>query len=131
VTTQGGREALRSRRARRSGLTGRRSEWLAILWLAAKGYRLLARRFGGKGGEIDLIVKRGRTVAFVEVKARGAIEDALEAITPQKRRLVEARIRQWLAQNPWAMDHHLRADAVFLAPRRWPRHVPAVFPLVL
>ena len=122
---------VRSRRARRSGITGRRSEWFAILWLAAKGYRLLARRFGGKGGEIDLIVKRGRTVAFVEVKQRGTLDDALIAITPEKRRLIEARIRQWLGQNPWAMDHHLRADAVFLAPRRWPRHVPAVFPLVL
>lgn len=131
MTAEGGGETLRSRRARRSGLTGRRSEWFAILWLAAKGYRLLARRFGGKGGEIDLIVKRGRTVAFVEVKARGAIEDALVAITPQKRRLVELRIRQWLAQNPWAMDHALRMDAVFLAPRRWPRHLPRVFDLSL
>ena len=55
----------RSRRARRSGITGRRAEWLAILWLGLKGYRPLARRFGGKGGEIDLIVKRGRTIAFV------------------------------------------------------------------
>jgi putative endonuclease len=121
----------RSRRARRSGVTGLRYEWLAILWLSAKGYRLLARRFGGKGGEIDLIMKRGRTVAFVEVKARGRIDDALTAITPEKRRLVEARIRQWLSRNAWAMDHHLRADAVFLAPWRQPRHVPAVFELVL
>ncbi|RDJ20247.1 hypothetical protein DWF00_27775 [Bosea caraganae] len=104
---------------------------LAILWLTAKGYRLLSQRFGGKGGEIDLIVKRGRTVAFVEVKARGALDDALTAITPQKRRLVEARVRQWLAQNPWAMDHYLRADAVFLAPWRRPRHVPGAFELLL
>ncbi|WP_082766885.1 YraN family protein [Bosea sp. PAMC 26642] len=110
-------------------MTGRRAEWLAILWLSAKGYRLLARRFGGKGGEIDLIVKRGRTVAFVEVKARGVIEDAMGAITPQKRRLVEMRIRQWLARNPWAMDCHLRADAVFLAPWRWPRHIVRMFEL--
>jgi putative endonuclease len=131
VTPQPARNEARSRRAHRSGLTGRRAEWLAILWLAAKGYRLLARRFGGKGGEIDLIVKRGRTVAFVEVKARESIEDALTAITPEKRRLVELRIRQWLAQNPWAMDHHLRADALYLAPRRWPRHVPAAFELAL
>ncbi|PZU93583.1 MAG: YraN family protein [Chelatococcus sp.] len=121
----------RSRRARRSGATGRRSEWLAILWLSAKGYRLLDRRFGGKGGEIDLVMKRGTTIAFVEVKARGRMEDALGAITAEKRRLVEARIRQWLARNPWAMDHHLRADAVFLAPRRWPRHVPGAFALIL
>jgi len=131
VTRAGADPGGRSHKARRSGLTGRRAEWLAILWLTAKGYRLLERRFGGKGGEIDLVMKRGRTIAFVEVKARGALEDALGAITPQKRRLVEARIRQWLAQNPWAMEHHLRADAVFLAPRRWPRHVPAVFELVL
>jgi putative endonuclease len=128
----GGRTGeTRSRRARRSGVTGARAEWLAILWLAAKGYRPLARRFGGKGGEIDLIVKRGTTIAFVEVKARGAMGDAQTAITPEKHRLVEARIRQWLARNPWAMEHHLRVDAVFLAPWRWPRHVPGVFELVL
>lgn len=124
-------EAWRSRRARRSGVTGHRSEWLAILWLGAKGYRPLARRFGGKGGEIDLVMKRGRTIAFVEVKARGRMEDALTAITPEKRRLVEARIRQWLARNPWAMGHNLRADAVFLAPGHWPRHVPGAFALIL
>lgn len=121
----------RSRRARRSGLTGRRAEWLAILWLSAKGYRLLERRFGGKGGEIDLVVKRGRTVAFVEVKARGRLDDALTAVTLEKRRLVERRVRHWLSRNPWANDHHLRADAVFLAPWRRPRHVPAAFELVL
>lgn len=121
----------RSERAKRSGATGRRGETLAILWLGAKGYRLLTRRFGGKGGEIDLIMKRGRTIAFVEVKARGALDDALTAITPQKRRLVEARVRQWLSQNPWAMDHDLRADAVFLAPWRRPRHVPGAFELSL
>ncbi|MGX5735373.1 YraN family protein [Bosea thiooxidans] len=121
----------RSRRARRSGLTGRRAEWLAILWLTAKGYRLLERRFGGKGGEIDLVMKRGRTVAFVEVKARGSLDEALLAITPEKQRLVERRIRQWLARNPWAGNHDLRADAVFLAPWRRPRHVPAAFALVL
>lgn len=123
--------AGRSARARRSGVAGRRAEWLAILWLSAKGYRLLARRFGGKGGEIDLIVKRGRTVAFVEVKARGRLDDALTAITSEKRRLVEGRIRQWLARNSWAMDHDLRVDAVFLAPLRWPRHVAGVFELGL
>lgn len=121
----------RSRKARRSGLTGRRAEWFAILWLTAKGYRLLERRFGGKGGEIDLVMKRGLTVAFVEVKARGRLDDALTAVTPEKRRLVERRIRHWLARNPWASDHHLRADAVFLAPWRRPYHVPAAFALVL
>ena len=121
----------RSRKAKRSGLTGRRAEWLAILWLMMKGYRLLERRFGGKGGEIDLVMKRGRTIAFVEVKARVRLDEAMLAITPEKRRLVERRIRHWLSRNPWACTHHLRADAVFLAPWCRPRHVPAAFALVL
>lgn len=121
----------RSLKAQRSGLTGRRAEWLAILWLTAKGYRLLERRFGGKGGEIDLVMKRGRTIAFVEVKARGRLADAMIAITAEKQRLVERRIRHWLSRNPWAAGHYLRADAVFLAPWCRPRHVLAAFALVL
>lgn len=124
-------EALRSRRARNSGLSGRRGEWLAVAFLSLKGYRLLQRRFGGKGGEIDLIMARGDDIVFVEVKARAARDDAAIAITADKRRLMEARIRQWLARNPWAMQRNLRADAVFLAPWRLPRHVPRVFELVL
>ncbi|MCP4565027.1 MAG: hypothetical protein GY873_24070 [Bosea sp.] len=124
-------EALRSRRARHSGLSGRRGEWLAVAFLSLKGYRLLQRRFGGKGGEIDLIMARGDDIVFVEVKARAALDDAASAITADKRRLMEARIRQWLARNPWAMQRNLRTDAVFLAPWRLPRHVPGVFELVL
>jgi putative endonuclease len=124
-------EALRSRRARLSGVAGRRGEWLAVAFLSLKGYRLLQRRFGGKGGEIDLIMVRGDDIVFVEVKARAMLDTAATAITPDKRRLIEARIRQWLARNPWAMQRNLRADAVFLAPWRLPRHVPGVFELVL
>lgn len=124
-------EALRSRRARHSGLAGRRGEWIAVAFLGLKGYRLLQRRFGGKGGEIDLIMARGDDIVFVEVKARAALDDAAIAITADKRRLMEIRIRQWLARNPWAMQRNLRADAVFLAPWRLPRHVPRVFELVL
>lgn len=124
-------EALRSRRARLSGLSGRRGEWLAVAFLTLKGYRLLQRRFGGKGGEIDMIMARGDDIVFVEVKARASLDDAASAITADKRRLMEARIRQWLARNPWAMQRNLRADAVFVAPWRLPRHVPGVFELVL
>jgi len=131
VSRAGADRGGRSLKAQRSGLTGRRAEWLAILWLTAKGYRLLERRFGGKGGEIDLVMKRGRTIAFVEVKARGRLEDAMIAITAEKQRLVERRIRHWLSRNPWAAGHYLRADAVFLAPWCRPRHVPAAFALVL
>lgn len=131
MTKAGADPSGRSHKAKRSGLTGHRAEWLAILWLTAKGYRLLERRFGGKGGEIDLVMKRGRTIAFVEVKARRDLDDAMIAITAEKQRLVERRVRHWLWRNPWAAGYHLRADAVFLAPWCRLRHVPAAFALVL
>lgn len=119
----------RSARARQSVSTGASAEWLAIALLTLKGYRILARRFGGKGGEIDLIARRGACIAFVEVKARAAMDDALLAITPDKIRLMTRRISDWRSRNAWASGHVLRADAVFVGQGRWPRHVENVFPL--
>ena len=119
--------ALERRRA--TFLLGHRAEWIALLFLMAKGYRPLARRYAAAGGEIDLIMRRGGTVAFVEVKARGAMDDALSAITATKRRRFSRAARAWLARKPWAASKTWRADAVFVAPRRWPQHIASAFEL--
>ncbi len=120
---------MRSAGQQRAGRTGRMAEHIAALFLMAKGYRILARRYGGKGGEIDLIAKRGDTIAFVEVKARGTMEAALGSITAEKQRLVARRINTWRGQNAWASGATFRADAMFLAPWCWPRHINAIFEL--
>lgn len=119
------RSAAERRRATFS--RGRIAEAAALAALMLKGYRPLARRFAAAGGEVDLIVARGDTIAFVEVKARGALEDALAAITAAKRRRFSRAVRAWLSRNPWAARKTWRADAVFVAPRRWPVHVEAAF----
>jgi putative endonuclease len=119
------RTALERRRA--TYLRGYWAERVALALLVFKGYRLLARRYSGSGGEIDLIVKRGDTIAFVEVKGRGALDDALTAISAQKRQRFSRAARAWLSRNGWAAGKTLRADAVFVAPRRWPRHLVSAF----
>jgi putative endonuclease len=116
-------------RRRMTFLRGHRAEWIALLFLLSKGYRLLARRYSAAGGEIDLIVMRGGTIAFVEVKARGTMEEALTAITAAKRRRFSRAVRAWLARHQWAATKTWRADAVFIAPRRWPQHLVAAFAL--
>jgi putative endonuclease len=116
------------RRARNFGL---RAEWIAAAWLSLKGYRILARRFSVAGGEIDIVARRGGAVAFVEVKARPVLDEAATAISETKRRRMSRAARVWLTRNPWAMSATLRGDAVFVAPRRLPRHLPAAYLLDL
>jgi putative endonuclease len=116
-------------RRRATFVRGRFAETLALVLLLLKGYRPLARRYAAAGGEIDLIVMRGDTVVFVEVKARGVLDDALGAIGATKRRRFSRAARAWLARHPWAADRIWRADAVFVAPGHWPRHTEAAFEL--
>ena len=116
-------------RRRATERRGRRAEWLALGVLMLKGYRPLAMRVSAAGGEIDLIVRRGDTIAFVEVKARARIEEAKEAIGTVKRRRFSRAVRAWVARNPFAATLTLRADAVFLGARGWPVHLPDAFPI--
>ena len=116
---------------RRAHLFGLRAEAIAAILLRLKGYRILARRFAAAGGEIDLVVCRGATVAFVEVKARDELDAAASAIVTAKRRRIGRAARVWLARNPWAAGATLRGDAVFIAPGRLPRHLAAAYSLRL
>ena len=119
------------RRRPTSYATGRRGETWAAALMLMKGYRILARRFHAGGGEIDLVVKRGDTIVFVEVKARHLLDDAVIAISSQKELRLSRAVRYWLARNPWAANMTLRCDAVFVARRKLPRHVPDVATLAI
>ena len=108
---------------------GLEAETLATLWLRARFYKILDRNFHIRGGEIDIIARRGRTIAFVEVKARGAFEDAHVAITRQKQRRIALAANRWVATHPWAMDYTLRGDAILIARGALPLHLENAFEL--
>ena len=108
---------------------GRTAEALALMSLMLKGYRPLGTRFRAAGGEIDLIVRRGRTIVFVEVKARGTIAAAQGAIDARKVGRFSRAARAWIGRHPAGGDITYRADAVFVSPRTWPHHVPDAFPI--
>jgi putative endonuclease len=92
---------MRSADARRAANgQGAFAEQIAILLLRLKLYSILARRYSIRGGEIDIVARRGDTIAFVEVKARASLDEALCAITPAKRRRISRAARVWLASNP-------------------------------
>jgi putative endonuclease len=106
---------------------GRRAEAIAAWFLRLKGYRVLARRYKTPVGEIDLIVRRGRQIAFVEVKARPSHDAAVYAVTPAAQQRIARTAAAWLAAHPGAAGLDLRFDVVVAMPRRWPRHLTAAF----
>ena len=107
---------------------GNRSEWIAAALLMCRGYQLLGFRLKTRAGEIDILARRGRTLAVVEVKRRATLEQALTALTPsQYDRLLSAG-RAVLRQRPSLAGHLLRIDMVALAPGRLPRHRRGVEP---
>lgn len=105
---------------------GRGAEGLAAWWLRLHGWRILARRARVPGGEVDLIARRGRTLAFVEVKARASEDAAAFALDAWRlRRVVVAAER--LAPRFMRDGDDVRIDAIFIVPRRLPRHLADIW----
>lgn len=105
---------------------GRRAESLAAWWLRLQGWRILARRARVPGGEVDLIARRGRTVAFIEVKQRATEDAAAWALDEYRLRRVAVAAER-LAPRYAREGDDIRIDALFLVPRRLPRHLVNVW----
>jgi putative endonuclease len=103
------------------------AEARAAFYLAAKGFRPLAKRWKSPVGELDLVVKRGKLLVFVEVKARARLDAAAEAVLPRQRRRIAAAAEAWLAAHPEHAGYDMRFDAVLVAPGRLPRHIVSAF----
>ena len=101
---------------------GRRGEGFAALWLRLQGWRIVGRRVKTPRGEIDLIARRGRTVAFVEVKWRTTGAGLDTAIDEYRLRRVAAAVEAVAHRHAGPSDT-IRIDVLLLAPRRWPRHI--------
>ena len=105
---------------------GRGAETLACWYLRLQGWRILARRARVPGGEVDIVARRGRSLAFVEVKARSSEGAAALSLDEWRLRRV-ATAAQRLAPRFLREGDDVRIDALFVVPRRWPRHLVNVW----
>ena len=105
---------------------GRGAETLACWYLRLHGWRILARRARVPGGEVDVVARRGRTLAFVEVKARASEAAAAMALDQWRLRRVAVAAER-LAPRYMRDGDEIRIDALFIVPRRWPRHLANVW----
>ena len=107
----------------RRGLWAERVAWL---WYMLQGYRCLARRYKTPVGEIDLIVQRGHTLVFIEVKARPDAVQGLYAISPASRRRLRRTVDHYLQAYPVFATQTVRFDLFVVLPRRLPFQVCAL-----
>ena len=128
MATKPGSGQLDATRRRKAERRGQWAEVAAELVLRLKGYRVLARRYKTPLGEIDLIARRGRRLAFVEVKRRATEDEALEAITPRLRGRVRRAAELWMQRYDPAGRWEPAFDVVAIVPGRWPRHLRDAFP---
>ncbi len=105
---------------------GRGAETLACWYLRLRGWRILARRARVPGGEVDVVARRGSTLAFVEVKARGDEHAAAFALDQYRLRRVAVAAER-LAPRYMREGDDVRIDAMFVIPGRWPKHLPNVW----
>ncbi|MCT4655570.1 MAG: YraN family protein [Cohaesibacter sp.] len=106
----------KTRKRSQTYLQGLKAERWAGWLLRAKGYTIIARRFKARGGEIDLIAKREKTLIFVEVKFRQSLEEALYSITPRNQARIIAASEAYLASNPCEDIETFRFDSLVFAP---------------
>ena len=102
--------------------SGRDGETRAAFWLKAKGWQILDRRVKTPVGEIDLVARRGKLIAFVEVKwrqKRGELDHAID-----DRRLSRVAAAAEAVSHRYATEgEDIRVDVILLAPGAFPRHI--------
>jgi len=101
---------------------GRRGERLAGWWLRLKGWRILDRRVRTPAGEVDLVARRGKIVAFVEVKTRATAAELDWAIDERRLARVAAAAEVLMPRYAGPGDD-IRVDVILLAPGNRPRHI--------
>ena len=102
--------------------SGREGEKRAAFWLRAKGWSILDTRRKTPAGEIDLIAKRGKLIAFVEVKWRRHKDELDHAIDEYRLSRVAAAVEA--VAHEYATDgEDIRLDVILLAPGALPRHI--------
>jgi putative endonuclease len=111
--------ALRRQQALRRG---RFAEWLCLWHLRLHGWRILSHGWRCPSGEIDILARRGRVLAVIEVKSRAEFGAAATALAPHQRRRIARAAEAFLSSRPDLTGLDLRFDLMLVAPFGLPRH---------
>ncbi len=103
---------------RNSYQQGQAAEQLALHYLEQQGLRLVKQNFHSYQGEIDIIMRQGDNLVFVEVRQRSSSHygSALESITPKKQQRIIQTAHYYLQRHPQQQNDPCRFDVVVIEP---------------
>ncbi|APG62462.1 hypothetical protein LPB140_06295 [Sphingorhabdus lutea] len=105
---------------------GRRAEKIAAWWLRLHGWQILTMRAKTPKGEVDIIARRGKSVIFVEVKARDN-EQALGTAIGEYQLKRVAAAAQFLIPKYAKNAENIQIDVIWVAPWRLPHHIKNIW----
>ena len=100
---------------------GRVAEWIAMLFLVAKGYRILGPRLRTPYGEVDIAAWKSGVLVIAEVKARSTFDAGAYALSPQGQDRI-ASAAQTLAGRWRLTAAPMRFDLIVVGAGLLPRH---------
>jgi len=100
---------------------GRAAEWAAMLYLIAKGYRILGHRLRTPYGEVDIAAWKRGVLVIIEVKARASYDAGAYALTPASQDRI-ARAASVLAGRWRLTAAPIRYDLIVVGAGWLPRH---------
>ena len=111
---------------------GHWAEWISLLYMRLKGYRLLTKRFNSTGrktgaGEIDLVLQKGKMIVFCEIKYRRTLNEALESIRPAQQKRIRRGAELFLKRFRKYNGFDIRFDVIALAKHKFPIHLKNAF----
>lgn len=115
----------KERQGRQSWRKGLLAEYLALIFLKLKGYKILGRRLKTPVGEIDILCQKNKTLIVVEVKYRSTIEAAAHSISRRQMERLSKTV-QWIMGSKYSMMK-IRFDVLFITPYKIPKHLKNVW----
>jgi putative endonuclease len=99
------------------------SEYIAVIYLFFKGYKILHRRYKTKLGEIDIIAVKKNALVAVEVKARKKKTEIGDSVQNKQFRRINNAMRVFLYNNPKYANFNIRIDVILISPKHFPKRV--------
>lgn len=99
--------------------SGHAAESIAAAFLEERGWEILARNHHCRGGEVDLVAAKDRTIAFVEVRSRTRDDygHPVESVSWEKRRRIVRAAVDWARRAGVMESHFLRFDVIGILSR--------------